>query len=80
MSWNPVSVHKKYETTGRKHLFGPRFALSSPEPVKFFASQFSLGGGVQFSFGGGTSSHLGGHGPGMPPVAPGLISTINKHN
>ena len=31
----------------------------------------SLGHSPRF---GGTSSHLGGHGPGMPPVAPGLIS------
>ena len=36
---------------------------SSPEPGNFFGAQSSLGG-AQFSF--------GGHGPGMPPVAPGL--------
>ena len=44
---------------------------SSPEPVNFFGAQSSLGGGHNFRLG-GTSSHLGGHGPGMPPVAPGL--------
>ena len=43
---------------------------NSPEPVNFFGVQSSLGGTI-FVWG-GTSSHLGGHGPGMPPVAPGL--------
>ena len=43
---------------------------SSPKPVNFFGAQSSLG--AQFSFG-GTSSHLGGHSPGMPPVALGLF-------
>ena len=44
---------------------------SSPEPVNFFGHSPRLGGGHNFCLG-GTSSHLGGHGPGMPPVAPGL--------
>ena len=35
----------------------------SPEPVNSSGHSPRLGG---------TSSHLGGHGPGMPPVAPGL--------
>ena len=36
---------------------------SSPDPVRFFGAQTSLGG---------HNFRLGGHGPGMPPVAPGL--------
>ena len=35
-------------------------------------------GGHNFRLG-GTSSHLGGHGPGMPPVAPGLASLTTSH-
>ena len=38
---------------------------SSPEPVNFFGTQFSLGG-AQFSFGGRRQSYRG-HGPCMPP-------------
>ena len=37
-----------------------------PESVNFFGAQSSLGGGTIFVWR-GTSSHLGGHGPGMPP-------------
>ena len=37
--------------------------VSSPEPVNFFGAQSSLGG---------HNFRLGGHSPGMPPVAPGL--------
>ena len=53
----------------------------SPNPVNFFGAQSSLGGGTIFVWG-GTSSQLGGHGPGMPPVAPGLKigSTWHKHS
>ena len=39
---------------------------SSPEPVNFLGAQFSLDGVTIFVWG-GTNSHLGGHGPGVPP-------------
>ena len=48
--------------------------FSSPKPVNFFEEQSSLGGGTIFVWG-GTSSHLGGHGPRLPPVALGLWLT-----
>ena len=44
---------------------------SSPQPVNFFGAQSSLGVGTIFVWG-GQNSHLGGHGPEIPPVAPGL--------
>ena len=43
----------------------PSLLISSGHSPRF-------GGGTVFVWG-GTSSHLGGHGPGMPPMAPGLL-------
>ena len=45
----------------------------SPEPVYFFRGTVLVWGGTIFVWG-STSSQLGGHGPGMPPVAPGKYS------
>ena len=52
-------------------VLGLDLHFNSPKPVNFFEAQSSLVGGTIFVWG-GTSSDLGGHGPGMPPVAPGL--------
>ena len=46
------------------------------EPVTFFGSQSSLGG--RNSCLGGTCSDLGRHGPGMPPVASGLLQVYSN--
>ena len=47
---------------------------SCTKPVNFFGALSSLGGGGTIFVWRGTSSDLGAHGPGMPPVAPGLIT------
>ena len=49
---------------------------NGPEPVNFFGHSPRLGGTI-FVWG-GTSSHLGEHGPGMPPVAPGLVCCVKS--
>ena len=63
------NLRKKKNNLG---VLGLDLHSSSPEPVNFFGAQSSLGG-TQFSFGGEQAVILGGHGPGMPPVAPGLV-------
>ena len=55
-SQNLVSVHKNTD-------LDLDLRSRSPEPVNFFGAQSSLGGNKQ---------SVGGHGHGMPPVAPGL--------
>ena len=52
-------------------VLGLNLHFNSPESVNFFGAQSSLGGDTIFVWW-GTNSILGGHGPGMPPVAPGL--------
>ena len=69
---NPVSDHENYENTVAYTNFGIDLHSSCPEPVNFFGAQSSLGGG--------TRTHLGGHGRGMPPVAPGLIGEVPVWN
>ena len=59
--WNPVWIRAVNTNSGVLSL---DFHSTSSEPVNFFGAQSSVAGG--------TSSHLGGHRPGMPPVAPGL--------
>ena len=48
---------------------GLELHFSGTEPVTFFGAQFSLGGHKQ---------RLGGHGPGMPPVASGLLQLYSN--
>ena len=57
-------------------VLGLDLNFKSPEPVNFFGAQSSLGG-HNFCLG-GPSSHLEGHGPGMPPVAPGLVLDVSR--
>ena len=53
---------------------GLEFHSSSTEPVNFFGAQSSLGG--HNSRLEGTNSDFGGHGPGLLPVAPGLVCAL----
>ena len=52
-------------------VVGQDLHSSSPEPVNFFGAQSLFGEGHNFCLGGHMQSFEG-HGPGMPPVAPGL--------
>ena len=52
-------------------VLGLNLHFNSPEPVNLFGAQSSIGGGHNFRLG-GHKQLFGGHGLGMPPVAPGL--------
>ena len=61
-----VSPQKLRAVNTNLGVFGLDLHSKSPEPVNFFGAQSSLGGDTIFVWG-DTSTHLGGHGPGMPP-------------
>ena len=60
----------------KKGLLSKNVDLHSSSPVPVISSGHSPGLGGKIFVWGGTSSHLGEHGPGMPPVAPGLTLSI----
>ena len=71
--------------SAKKHFFLTNSRVSDlelrcshTELVTFFGAQSSLGG--HNSCFGGTSSDLEGHGPGLPPVASGLLQVYNLSN